>query len=70
MEELVKLIKKKMIERERDDFVNYLAEILDISKQWASVKLSGKTSFTDQELQKLNNVLDFEAEELKKALGS
>ena len=52
-----------------DDFVNYLSEILGISKQWASVKLSGKTSFTDKELAVLNKVLDFEPVQLKKALG-
>lgn len=67
--ELIKLIKQRMIERGRDDFVNYLSEILGISKQWASVKLSGKTSFTDKELAALNKVLDFEPVQLKKALG-
>jgi hypothetical protein len=67
--ELIKLIKQRMIERGRDDFVNYLSEILGISKQWASVKLSGKTSFTDKELAALNKVLDFEPMQLKKALG-
>lgn len=67
--ELIKLIKQRMIERGRDDFVNYLSEILGISKQWASVKLSGKTSFTDKELAVLNKVLDFEPVQLKKALG-
>lgn len=67
--ELIKLIKQRMIERGRDDFVNYLSEILGISKQWASVKLSGKTSFTDKELATLNKVLDFEPTQLKNALG-
>lgn len=70
MEELIKLVKKKMVEKNRDDFVNYLAEILDISKQWASAKLGGKTSFSDQELKLLDAELNFEPEELKKALGS
>lgn len=58
-----------MIERGRDDFVTYLAEILNISKQWASVKMSGKSSFTDKELATLNKVLDFEPNQLKNALG-
>ena len=31
--DIAKLIKQKMIERGRDDFVTYLAEILGISKQ-------------------------------------
>ena len=70
MEEIIKLIKQKMIEKGRDDFVNYLAELLGISKQWASAKLSGKSSFTDKELATLNNVLDFDAFKLKDALGA
>ena len=67
--ELIKLIKQRMIQQGRDDFVNYLAEILNISKQWASVKMSGKSSFTDKELAILDKVLDFDANELKSALG-
>lgn len=69
MNELVKLIKQKMIENGRDDFVTYLAELLGISKQWASAKLSGKSSFTDKELAVLNTELDFDAFKLKDALG-
>jgi hypothetical protein len=69
VEELVMMIKHKMIEKGRDDFVTYLSEILGISKQWASAKLSGKTSFSDKELAALNKVLDFEADVLKNALG-
>lgn len=69
MNELVKLIKQAMIEKGRDDFVTYLAEILGISKQWASAKLSGKSSFTDKELSILNSALDFDAFKLKDALG-
>ena len=67
--ELIKLIKRQMIQHGRDDFVNYLAEILNISKQWASVKMSGKSSFTDKELSELNKALNFSADELKKSLG-
>ncbi len=69
MEEVIKLIKQKMIEKGRDDFTIYLSEILGISKQWASAKLSGKTSFTDKELAALNKELDFDAFKLKDALG-
>ena len=69
MEEIIKLIKQKMIEKGRDDFTIYLSEILGISKQWASAKLSGKTSFTDKELAALNKELDFDAFKLKDALG-
>lgn len=69
MDEIIKLIKQKMIEKGRDDFTIYLSEILGISKQWASAKLSGKTSFTDKELAALNTELDFDAFKLKDALG-
>lgn len=68
MDEIIKLIKKKMVENGRDDFTNYLSEILDISKQWASVKLNGNSNFTDSELIRLNAELDFDADELKQAL--
>ena len=69
MDEIIKLIKQKMIEKGRDDFTNYLAELLGISKQWASIKLSGKSAFTDRELSILDKELDFEANKLKSALG-
>ena len=69
MEEIIKMIKQKMIEKGRDDFVTYLSEILGISKQWASAKLSCKTSFSDKELAALNKELDFDASVLKNALG-
>ena len=68
MDEIIKLIKKKMVEKGRDDFTNYLSEILGISKQWASAKLNCKSSFTDSELILLNAELDFDADELKQAL--
>lgn len=68
MNNLIELIKIEMIRNGRDDFVNYLAEILGVSKAWASSKLAGKSSFTDKELATLNKELDFEADELKEAI--
>ena len=70
MEKIVKMIKKKMVDSGRDDFVNYLSEILGISKQWASSKLNCKTSFTTEEISKLNSELDFDAIELKCVLSN
>lgn len=67
--DIAKLIKLKMIELGRDDFVTYLAEILGISKQWASAKLNGKANFTDKELALLDKELDFDPIKLKDALG-
>ena len=63
-----KLIKKKMIEAGRDDFVNYLAEILEISKQAASVKLNGDGRFNENEISILTVKLGFTANELKEAM--
>ena len=63
-----KLIKKKMIEAGRDDFVNYLAEILEISKQAASVKLNGDGRFNEKEISILTVKLGFTADELKEAM--
>ena len=63
-----KLIKKKMIEAGRDDFVNYLAEISEISKQAASVKLNGDGRFNENEISILTVKLGFTADELKEAM--
>lgn len=62
------LIKKKMIDAGRDDFVNYLAEILNISKQAASAKLNGDGRFNENDISILTNKLDFTGEELKNAV--
>lgn len=58
------LIKKKMIDLGRDDFVNCLAEILNISKQTASNKLNGNSKFDENELRTLKEKLNMTAEEL------
>lgn len=65
---MINMIKKKMIDKGRDDFTTYLSEILGISQSWASIKMSGKSGFNEEELRKLNNELDFDPEEIKKAL--
>lgn len=62
------LIKKKMIDAGRDDFVNCLAEILDISKQAASVKLNGGGKFNEDEIGIITAKLGITAEELKTAV--
>lgn len=62
------LIKKKMIDCGRDDFVSYLAEILDISKTAAGKKLNGETRFNEKEIAVLTKKLGFTAEELKNAI--
>lgn len=62
------LIKKKMIDAGRDDFVKYLAEILGITKQAASAKLNGDGRFNETEISILTKKLGFTAEELKTAV--
>ena len=62
------LIKKKMIDSGRDDFVNYLAELLSISKQAASTKLNGGGKFNEKDIGILTIKLGFTADELKKAV--
>jgi hypothetical protein len=68
--DLIKTIKKGMVDKGRDDFVNYAAEIFGKTRQWASAKMNGKTPFTDKELATLNEVLDFDANDLKNSLRS
>ena len=62
------LIKKKMIDAGRDDFVNCLAEMLNISRQTASNKLNGDSKFTENEISILTLKLGFSAEELRSAI--
>lgn len=70
MERFIKLVKTCMVEKGRDDFVNYLAEILGISKQWASQKLNAKAAFSDREIAALNEEFNFNPQKLKNALES
>lgn len=70
MERFIKMVKQCMVEKGRDDFVNYLAEILGISKQWASQKLNAKAAFSDKEIAALNEEFDFDPIKLKTALES
>lgn len=62
------LIKKKMIDMGRDDFVNYLADLLDITRQTASEKLNGNGKFNEREIAILIVKFNLNGEELKKAI--
>ena len=62
------LIKHKMVDMKRDDFITFLTEILNCSRQTASNKLNGITDFTESEITILSDKLNFSADELKKAL--
>ncbi len=67
-DKFVMLVKQKMIEKGRDDFTVYLAEILGITKQGASKKLTGKSKITLSDMAKINSVLDLDANGIKMAL--
>ena len=62
------LIKHKMLDLNREDFVTYLSELLNCSRQTASSKLSGTSKFTEEEISILTIKLGFTAEELKNAI--
>ena len=63
-----KLIKKKMIDAGRDDFVTYLSEILGCTRQTAGEKLNRNGKFSDEEISILTLKLGFSAEELRNAI--
>ena len=62
------LIKHKMLDMNRDDFVTCLSEILGCSRQTAGNKMSGVVDFTESEIAILSERLDFSPDELKQAL--
>ena len=61
----MKLLKKKMIDFGRNDFTNYLAEILRISVASASNKLNGKSDFKQEEIKILTKHFDLSGDEVK-----
>lgn len=62
------LIKHKMLDLKRDDFVTYLSELLGCSRQTASNKMSGVSKFSEEEISILTMKLGFTADELKNAI--
>ena len=64
------LIKHKMLDLNREDFITYLSELLGCSRQTASNKLNGITKFTEQDISILADKLGFSADELKNGLRS
>lgn len=62
------LIKHKMLDIGREDFVAFLSELLCCSRQTAGNKMNGKTEFTEEELSILTKKLGFTADELKNAI--
>lgn len=62
------LIKHKMLDLNREDFVGYLSEILGCSRTTASSKMNGNSKFTEDEICTLTLKLGITAEELKNAI--
>lgn len=62
------LIRHKMLDLNREDFVTFLSELLGCSRQTASNKMNGSSKFTDDELSILTLKLGFTADELKNAI--
>ena len=58
------LIKHKMLDLNRDDFVNYLSVLLNCTRQTAGNKLSGKSEFTESDIKILVRELKITPEEL------
>ena len=67
--QLRKLIKHKMLDLNREDFVTYLSELLSCSRGTASNKLNGTTKFTEQDISILIDKLGFTADELMLCIG-
>lgn len=57
-----------MLDLNREDFVTFLSELLDCSRQTASNKMNGLTKFTEPELAILTTKLKISADELKNAI--
>ena len=62
------LIKHKMLDLGREDFVTYLSEILECSRQTAANKMNGSTSFSERDISMLTLKLGLTADELKNAI--
>lgn len=62
------LIKHKMLDLNREDFVAYLSELLQCSRQTASNKMNGSAKFTETEIAVLTKKLEITADELKNAI--
>lgn len=62
------LIKHKMLDLKREDFVTFLSELLECSRQTAANKMNGSTKFTESEISILIKKLGITADELKSAI--
>lgn len=62
----IKLLKKKMLDKNRDDFGNYLAEILNVTASTASKKLKEEVKFTLDDVKMLSDELNLTIDDVNK----
>lgn len=62
----IKSLKKKMLDKSRDDFVNYLAQILNVTAGTASKKLNGEVNFTLDDVKKIALELNLTIDDVNK----
>lgn len=60
------LLKSKMILYGDEDFVNALANVLDVTRQTASAKLNNESECTQTEIAKISKHYDLNDEEIRK----
>ncbi len=60
------LLKSKMVLKGSENFVQAIADLLEISRTTASRKLSGEVSFTDNEMKLIKATYDLTNEEVVK----
>lgn len=58
------LLKSKMILKDVENFVQAIADLLEISRTTASRKLSGEVPFTDNEMKLIKAAYDLTSEEV------
>lgn len=58
------LLKSKIALNGHDDFVNYLAKILSLSRKTASEKLNGISKFNQLEIKKITTELNLSSDEI------
>lgn len=61
----VKLLKSKMVLYGDEDFVSAISKLLEISRQTASSKLHGKTTFTQTEIATISRYYGLTAEDIE-----
>lgn len=62
----IKLLKSKMVLFGDEDFIKSMSTLLEITRQTASAKLSGKTKFTQDEIALISKHYNLDDDEIRK----